>query len=392
MNGLLDGGLNNPLLNLGVGLLSQSGYSTTPISLGQALAVGAQNMQSGQRRKLTNDLLRERITETSRRRKAEQDLTGLLSRTVDVTGPKTPVTGMNGEDLGSIPGYRGSVPAIATPEGRQEAMGLLGQIAPAQVANSLLNPQQPTKPPKEIALAQYLYPNDPAKQQAFIEQQTAQTGNDALLEQLKASNALVESKMLAMDLESQKAEKAEKEAEKLKGRATIKDNFVNTVASGKKMLDALDVLDGTFLETGQSFMDVRPKLTRGLVTAIEGFGGDATQERRVLTAYNTLNKGVNDFALKLFDSLESQTNATFGVLRDSIANMGVDPVTNRRIMGEALTQAKQTIDREGINIPKATEEMLNKLIERINSYQPYGPVSPSNEPVDAEISFDQVTK
>ncbi len=386
MTGLLDGGLNNPLLNLGVGLLSQSGYSTTPITLGQAMAVGVQNMQNGQRRKLTNDLLRERITETSRRRKAEQDLTGLLSRKDVVTGPKTTVTGLNGEDLGSIPGHKALLPAIATPEGRQEAMGLLGQIAPAQLANSLLSTATPTKPPKEIAIAQYMAdPNVPQEEKDYVSQQLA-SSDSSIEDQLKLIQLNLTNTQLQRELDSDAIDAAEKETAKVKGRSAIKDNFVNTVASGKKMLDALDVLDDTFLETGQSFMDVRPKLTRGLVTAIEGFGGDATQERKMLTAYNTLNKGVNDFALKLFDSLESQTNATFGVLRDSIANMGVDPVTNRRIMGEALTQAKQTIDRENIKIPEATEEMLNKLIERINNYQPYGPAPATNAPVKIDAS------
>ena len=43
---LLASALNNPLLNLGVGLLSASGPSTTPISMGQAIAMGVQNMQA----------------------------------------------------------------------------------------------------------------------------------------------------------------------------------------------------------------------------------------------------------------------------------------------------------------------------------------------------------
>lgn len=44
----LEGLLGNPLFNAGVGLLSQSGYTTTPTSFGQTLAGGAQGLQQAQ--------------------------------------------------------------------------------------------------------------------------------------------------------------------------------------------------------------------------------------------------------------------------------------------------------------------------------------------------------
>lgn len=44
----LEGLLGNPLLNVGMGLLSQSGYSDTPVSFGEVLAGGAQGLQQWQ--------------------------------------------------------------------------------------------------------------------------------------------------------------------------------------------------------------------------------------------------------------------------------------------------------------------------------------------------------
>jgi hypothetical protein len=48
MQGLL-GGANNPLFQMGMGLLSQGGYSTMPTTLGQGLQAGMQNMQQASR-------------------------------------------------------------------------------------------------------------------------------------------------------------------------------------------------------------------------------------------------------------------------------------------------------------------------------------------------------
>lgn len=75
MPGLLDAlqGLGtNPLFALGTGLLSQSGYSTTPVTVGQALGQGFQNVQQAGLLASQNRLRQAQMTEMQRRAEAEQ--------------------------------------------------------------------------------------------------------------------------------------------------------------------------------------------------------------------------------------------------------------------------------------------------------------------------------
>lgn len=79
IGGLLSGGLESPLFNLGVGLLAASGPSTTPVSMGQALAQGAQFAQTGQQQALKNQAFRAQLGEQARQRQNAQQFRGLLA-------------------------------------------------------------------------------------------------------------------------------------------------------------------------------------------------------------------------------------------------------------------------------------------------------------------------
>lgn len=388
---LLGDQFNNPLLNFGIGLLSNSGPTTQPVSFGQALAAGARNMQVGQQQKLRNELIRDRLTRSKmqqdaikRQQNATAGLRSLLGRNDIVTGQGEIVEGIDGQPIGNIPGKKGLMPAISTPQGQQEMLGLLGDLSPQTLAQGLLTQVFPS-PREKTSLIRNLEAAgiDPASEegQAIIRSNLNSSGNDALTQQVKLQSLMLEMQDKQADLLQQEKDRKEADNDKLKGRMEVKDNYLNTLSSGKKILDALDVLEDGMLEPGQSLMELRPQAIRAKITAQKALGKDASKEERQLTAYNTMTKLTNDFAIKLFDTLETQTNATFGVLRDSIANMGVDPTTNRRIIQQSLLEAKQVIDREGIKIPKAAEEMLEKILKRTSE-------NPANVPVRAPVVLD----
>ena len=134
MAGLLQG---NPLLDFGMGLLSASGPSPVPVSLGQAAGYGYQNMRQGERSRLYNELLRNRLIEQKQRQDKINELQNILTGTTTIQGPGRTVTGM-GEDIGTIPGQRAQVPTIATPQGQKEVLGLAGELDPDQVITGLL--------------------------------------------------------------------------------------------------------------------------------------------------------------------------------------------------------------------------------------------------------------
>ena len=105
--GLLADAFNSPMFNVGIGLLANSGPSTTPTSLGQGLARGLQFAQNAQQQNLRNQLVRSRLEDDARRRRASEQLGGLLSG------------------------------------GDNPTMGLLADIAPGAVAQGLLGQMFP---------------------------------------------------------------------------------------------------------------------------------------------------------------------------------------------------------------------------------------------------------
>lgn len=74
----LAGFASNPLIAMGTGLLSASGYSPTPISMGQGLAQGFRNMQAAQRMSLANALTQAQIdkmeAEREQRKRAQEQM------------------------------------------------------------------------------------------------------------------------------------------------------------------------------------------------------------------------------------------------------------------------------------------------------------------------------
>lgn len=114
MPGLLDGALNNPLINIGLGLLSAGGPSDRPVSIGQGLGQGVQLAQGAQQQNLRNQLIRSRLEDDSRRRGASAKLSGLLGG------------------------------------GDNPTLGLLTDIAPGAVAQGLIGQAFPNRRPDSV--------------------------------------------------------------------------------------------------------------------------------------------------------------------------------------------------------------------------------------------------
>lgn len=130
-NSGINNALNTPAFNLGVGLLSAAGPSENPVSLGQALGRGVQFAQNAQQQALRNQLVRSRLEDDARKRNVTEQLGGLLGGGSDPT------------------------------------LGLLAQVAPNAVAQSLVGQRFPRQN-SVIQQAQFAFPDDPVKQREFV--------------------------------------------------------------------------------------------------------------------------------------------------------------------------------------------------------------------------------
>ena len=140
MPGLLDF-INSDLAgDIGMGLLSQSGpvVGAPAPSIGQAFAHSMQYANSRDIERMQLQAMRDQMTQQKRRGDAITELQAMMGSNTTIQGPTTSVAGMGGESIGSIPGYRASVPTIATPQGQQQMMGLLADVAPEQFVHSMI--------------------------------------------------------------------------------------------------------------------------------------------------------------------------------------------------------------------------------------------------------------
>lgn len=132
----LEGLLNNPLVQ---GLAGATAFGASPL-LG--LLAGGQINAGRKASALENDILREQLSGIRKQQGATDQLQGLLSSQSTVQGP-TRQAGLLDVEGGqpspfNLPGRRQSVPTIQTPGGQQQALGMLGQIAPGATAQGLL--------------------------------------------------------------------------------------------------------------------------------------------------------------------------------------------------------------------------------------------------------------
>jgi hypothetical protein len=290
-----------------------------------------------ERMRLSNEQSRQSLKANKRREDAMGQLSGLLA----------PSNAPAGNMVEATPDMQ-----------RQRMMGLLGQVAPKEVAMSLLAP--PKEERAEPSIVREL-------RAAGIDPQSEQ-GRNIILKNLEGKNGNpLEQKKLELELESMLQKIRGEREDKTRQRSNLVNSFRNTVSSIRKLHDTNRKLEGSFLETGKTFPQYRAAMLSGGADLIEFFGGDSSKARQQLTEFNTFNKLASDFIIEMVDRLESSTNMQFSVLRDSAANIGVDPQTNDRIMHTTLDRLLKTFESENLELPDGERQEayeLMKVLER----------------------------
>ena len=173
MGDFSSGLLGDPLLNVGVGLLASSGPSLTPISTGQGLAEGIKMARTAEQQNLRNQATRAGIEDAARKRRAQEQLGGLL--------------GGQGE--------------------QGELLGLLAQVAPGATAQGLLGQAFPRQSSLERNLrALKIDPNTLTREEKMAFIGGGDGGMEALIKRLRAEQ-------IAGDISKSKSEAEEKAAD-----------------------------------------------------------------------------------------------------------------------------------------------------------------------------------
>jgi hypothetical protein len=339
LQGLLNPGM---LMDLGTGLLSQSGWSATPQSMGQAMGGAMQFANSRQADRLAMEAARQKIEQEKKKTDAMNQIQGLLA-----VPPPTP---------GQVPG----VPAIQTPAGQAQLLGLLGQAAPDMLAQSLATqlfqkPEAPryTSDMNEFMAVSGLQPGSPGFMEGYTKFLSTKAGAEAdpvqgQLLQAQLAQSQVE---LANALEERAARQNQAATDKRQTQLRLGTDLEHLV----KIAERTEKLEGTILETGLPLGDFRRGAV-GFTALVQDLAGrDSAKAKELTQAHDDLNKLLNDFTMDTASRFSNgaMTDSKLSMLSQSFASMKANPGTNLMVVGDTINGYLDAAEIDGITIPNA---------------------------------------
>lgn len=320
------------------GLLGAAAFGFNP-ALG-LLAAPALRTQR-ERAQMENQAAREQLKQQQRARTAMQQLPRAMG-----SAPPTLLDPQTGQAMAQ-PG--------AQQQYQQRMMGLLGQIAPQDVARGVLGTMMPGEQraaPSDIRTMQAL--GLPLTAEGYQQFQQMQGGDiDDLLKRLQAEEIISERERAAEDRQQEGARE--------------QMSISQTLNRGEEMLNLNEQLEGTWLEPGRFGAEERAPLASLFGEIAGGFGFDETSERQQqnVDASAKFKKASADFVIGIMDRMEGNvSNMKLQQIRDASAGLGTSPAANRAIVGNILETTLQEADIGNIDLG-GERERFEALLERI---------------------------
>lgn len=326
----LKGLLQSPTAQ-GIGMAAATGFN--PL-IGLLAAPG---IKSGrERREIEMDERRERIRAARSQNNARDDLRGLLTQNTTVQGAPRSVGLLDpegGMDAISIPSRRESVPTVNTPAGQQQLMGLLGELAPGAVAQSVL----PSNRADSATIREMQALGYPLTQEGFQAFQDAKGGGTQEIEAL----------LTRLELENAITERDQTRQERTRARQTEERGINRNLRKIGDLAELSQNLQGTFLETGLPFSEFRRGIAGGKAGLQKLIGMDAEKTEEMLADYDKLNKGLSDLIIETQDRFGGTlTNDKLALLENASANPEISPEAAAAIFADI---AEIHLDQADIN-------------------------------------------
>jgi len=367
------------LMDIGTGLLSQSGYSATPITFGQAMGGAMQFANQREADRVGLESARTTLAQQKQRQQAMSEIQGLLQPVNQPYSRVTPGTGPLAQPQSQM-GVQSVVPA-QTPEGQSKMLGLLSQVAPEAMTQGLLaqmfQQQEPTRVSTDLntfrALNPSITPGSDAERNgymAFLQQKEPQAGPELLMQQ--AELALLTERLESARMERETAERTQSET-----RATTQRGIVTDLSHLAEMAEINDRLQGTILESGRPAPDVLRALTGTVQTVQDLFGVDSSKAAQIKEDFDTFKKYSTDFVVGSLDRLKGGgaiTDGKFDALVNSNANLGASPGTNRQIIANNIEALLEGADIAGFEISPQQASKYRELVSKLKGAE--APVNP----------------
>lgn len=343
INEKLQGLLGNPTFNLGVGLLAASGPRRGPkISFGQAFAEASQFANQQQSRFNQVQAQRQQLG----RNQVFKQIGALM------TPQMSP---------GPVVGPVGPAP-ISTPQGQQQLVSLLGQVAPQQVANMLMQRvfTQQQQPTLSRSVNDFMFFQDhPELKEAFKDFQSNNQDPEARLRLQE----------LQLRVENQLQDIADRDEDRTQQTAQTQIAAIKDLEDLKKAGESNLNLVGTFLELGLPGRGMARTALGGVKAAQDAFGLDSSSATRVITDFDNFQKVASNVTLNSlprFTALGAINSSELEQVIQANAQIGASPETNALIIADAIKMIVRSSEATGVKIsdPEEWINYANDLVER----------------------------
>lgn len=354
LGGLGGGVLGNPLLDIGASIAALGGPAGARAA--ESLQFAAQRGQGA----LRNLALLQGIQQQQRRNQAVGRLQGLLGSVTeqDVLSPALSRSGLLAAvEEGLDPTVTQQVPTIQTPQGRQQALQVLAQLAPEQVASTLL--AQPRPPDTDIVRR-----SDGSV--ALINSQTGDVvrelgGPGASLDEIQSQLSALQAQQRQFELQR---EQREQRVQVQTARDTVRSRLDNL----ERVID----LNRRLQETGQADQIINAlgdTSTNFARIAKEVFGGNPQAQRLAQEFRQRVNRLILD------ESAQRNLRTNFGLrlTQDIKPSLATDPGVNARIFADMLEESLRAANVVGLDLGARRSE-LQKLEQEQRRFQPADPL------------------
>lgn len=342
--GLLSTG--NPMLDIGMGLLAQSGpvVGAPAPSLGQAVAGAANYAGERELGRLQTQAYRNNLQQMSRQRQAMSELQSLFQP---------------GQSLGPV--IAPTAPAISTQEGQTRALGLMAEAAPDQFMSQMFNQYFPQGEQSETTLIKTMRSAgiDPLSPEGRDLVRQSIIGNGGSSEDLDNTLKLLQLESLQRQLESETRTEQQ-------DRRSAESAVFSTIRDVRELIELNDSLQGTALETGVGMEGLRRSAIAGTDFIKQQLGmGDAEAAKLVsdFDRFEQLATGAAVHNLEILRGTGTISNQKFQTLLNLSPGTARSAGANRTGFADMLEAALEAADslNVSINDRSEVEQLINQL-------------------------------
>ena len=341
LHGLLAG--ENPLLNLGIGLLAAAGPSAAPLSRGQRIAQGFQFAQGQGSAFQQNQLARARLQKLAADRESEERRVRAAARLGEIDPRLGLLAELHPESAGRVLG------GLLAPGGeRERTTSLMSNVAAAGL--------QPGTP----------------EYQAFIRSQLTQGGTQEQLARVQMTLAELQAEERKLNVQKGGREEEKARREERVGLIGTRNSMNLELGQIVEATALMDELQGTPLQAGVGF-DERSSGMGALNLAKDFFGGDTKRASELVTKANRLTQLRNTLSMGSIEAMRKALNGRVTQMEFQVLQQGnFDPRNvrdaNRKYLADRMRSILDAAEAEGVEI--AGRDRYERLADELRGPGP----------------------